>query len=117
MRETPLYRYYAFGYNYHGLRSFGEGFRVHGESRSLVDDIDGFLATLRELELQVTIVAAGELWRIRERADAMPKDAKADATLASEVRDAVERSMRRSTLNYRSSRPLFLLQSALRLRA
>jgi hypothetical protein len=90
MRETNIYEYYRFGYNYRRLRFDVKGDRIRGEKPSLAASIDNFVATLVDLSLVVTANAAKELDDLREKLDTLPEDGKVDAALAVEVREALQ---------------------------
>lgn len=87
MRETNIYMYYAFGYNYHLLYKEPGNRLVHGDGDSLVSMIDGFFDKLDELDLQVTRKAAYELREVRKRLDDIEEEAVTEE-LASEVSEA-----------------------------
>jgi len=91
MRETNIYPYYAFGYNYYILRYNSEGIPVHGTHDGLIARLDKFFARLHELDLRVTSTAAADLEAIRELARKMPENAKADKALAAQVKKAVDK--------------------------
>jgi hypothetical protein len=92
MRETDIYTYFRFGYNYYYLQNDSEGIAFHGpDSNSLIVLIDEFLATLKELDLQVTQNVAVDLRNIRLKINSLPKDAKVDKVLANEVEEATQK--------------------------
>jgi hypothetical protein len=91
MQETNIYEYHVFGYNYYILRFKTEGYAVHGDLDALIPTIDTFLSSLRDLNLQVTEMAAEELKIIREEASKLPEAAVVDSTLANRVREACNR--------------------------
>ncbi|MCK4546135.1 MAG: hypothetical protein KAW17_01725 [Candidatus Eisenbacteria sp.] len=90
MRRTKIYKYFAFGYNYHLLRFYNEDTPVHGRGDTLLSRVDEFVDNLDDLNLKVTRQAAKKLLRIRADARRLPKDAKVDSALAQRVSEAVE---------------------------
>ena len=88
MKETAIYEYYAFGFNYHLLRQQNQGTLVRNGTNSLAANIDGFFEKLSELNLQVTNAASDRLRTIRARLDEMDEDAVVDEELSKQVRAA-----------------------------
>ena len=85
MRETQVYEYYAFGYNYYLLQNECKGIKIHGRRDSLLTRIRDFRETLKELDLQVTLQACENLKKIYYRARKLPKDATVDDDLAKKI--------------------------------
>lgn len=92
MRETNIYEYYAFGYNYHNLLHLSPGHSVHKGRNSLLSRINEFFKRLDELDLRVTSKASIDLKNIAERAKKMPKDSRVDSVLSTEVQKAVSKA-------------------------
>ncbi len=91
MRETRIFNYFVFGYNYHSLRFALKGRPARGKKAPALETfIDKFLAELNELDLEVTQVAANDLRKIREGLDELPEDAIVDEELAARVKKAVD---------------------------
>jgi len=90
MRETQIYNYYMFGYNYYLLSNENNNILVHGKPDSLITRIDEFFNTLKELDLQVTQTAAIALTKIRDKLESLPKETKIDINLAKEVQAAIQ---------------------------
>lgn len=90
MLETDVYSYYAFGYNYHILRTSTAGKSVRGND-SLESILDEFFGHLDNLNLQVTSQAAQDLREIRNRLGSLPEDDLVDAKLSNEVCEACEK--------------------------
>ncbi|MCK4791983.1 MAG: hypothetical protein KAV87_50085 [Desulfobacteraceae bacterium] len=88
MRETDIFRYYAFGFNYYLLRYTKSGIAIHEILRQRIED---FFSFLDELDLQVTKQAGGVLEEIAEELRELPGNATVDEALAKRVRETVER--------------------------
>jgi hypothetical protein len=84
MKETPLYGYYAFGYNYHILRAHSTG----KKAEALRGSVAQFLQNLEELNLPVTRQAAVALDALLEEIKKMPNDAVIDEAFATRVTNA-----------------------------
>lgn len=91
MRETDIFGYFLFGYNYYLLRFFHENKPVHKGEDSLINRLKEFFDYLNELDLQVTRMAAGDLINIFEKVKKLPEDAEVDTALAKEVHTAVNK--------------------------
>lgn len=91
MRETNIYEYYCFGYNYYVLRYMTLGKSVHEGRSSLLNSMKEFFSFLHDLDLQVTKKAAVGLFRVAEKAKKLPKDAKVDKALADEIQESMEK--------------------------
>ena len=85
MRETEIYEYYAFGYNYYLLRHR----EPTGTTEQLASDIDDFLEKLSELDLQVTLRVGERLSDVRNELRPMTVGTVVNSALATRVRDAV----------------------------
>lgn len=90
MRETRIYKYHAFGYNYSLLRLYEGNEPVQGGPNSTAGRIQSVLSMLEELGLRVTLQAASKLRVVLGEALALPPDTVAVAPLVQRVRDAVE---------------------------
>jgi hypothetical protein len=91
MLETPIFRYYAFGYNYRGLRFSTEGRKVKGEPNSLEDTIRELFEFLDELDLPVTKNVAADLMKVQDSLKDLANDANVDGALAARVSEACEK--------------------------
>ena len=87
MQKKDLYGYYAFGYNYHLLRSEGAMGRTGAEA---IGVINRFIESLTELELQVTRKIAEGLITVSQQ---IKKDSieKIDQVHANKIRDEIEK--------------------------
>ncbi len=95
MKESKIYKYYAFGYNYRVLRYPSVGWSLFSgdealKNKGFVGLLEDFFTNLEELNLQVTQVAAAKLKETAERVKALPKDSKLDATLCKEFSERIE---------------------------
>lgn len=91
MKKTEIFEYWAFGYDYYLLRYECDGIPIHGPIDSLTARLDEFFIRVDDLNLQVTKSAAADLREIYQRAKKMPKDAKVDSKLASEITTVINR--------------------------
>src|SRR2546425_89730 len=92
MRETPIYLYYAFGYNYRLLRVENKGVKAKGgQGNALEGRITRFLKNLDELDLPVTRGAAADLERIRDEVQKLADDTVVDDALSTRVRNAADK--------------------------
>lgn len=92
MRETPIYQYYAFGYNYHTLRRLSQGGKAKGTGMSTLEGrITRFLRSLENLDLPVTAGAADDLREVLDEVQNLGGDPLVDEPLATRVRAAVEK--------------------------
>jgi hypothetical protein len=84
MRETDIFSYFAFGYNYYILRLVTKGVTFE----RLGKEIDDFFEKLEELNLQVTNKAAGDLRNIRAELRDSDQEQLVDVALAERVKEA-----------------------------
>lgn len=89
MRETEIYGYYSFGYNYCLLRYESKDSPVHGGTESLISRINDFFEFLELLDLRVTMRAADELIDLRGKLKKEPQNAKVDTKLAAKVQEII----------------------------
>jgi hypothetical protein len=85
MRESNIYGYYIFGYNYCVLRGGVEGKQVHGDPDSLIADLKAFFSNLDDFDLGVTKEAAADLLEIASELPRLPPTSKVDAPLAQRI--------------------------------
>lgn len=87
MKRSPIYTYYRFGYNYFFLKYRTLGHSVHD---ILIPQLKDFFAQLKDLNLEVTNIAAKDLNKLLTRVEKMPSTIKVDAELAKEIEVAVK---------------------------
>jgi hypothetical protein len=87
VKESKIYQYYAFGWNYSILRKPIVGAEISGE----IERLKRFFDTLAELNLQVTQTAAEKLKEVMERLERLPKGRTLDQQLATEIRDELNK--------------------------
>lgn len=90
MKETDIYTYYAFGYNYGLLGDGFEGKAIRGGKDSLETALNDFFQKLEELDLRVTLQAATDLKAIAKRIKSASSSGTVTDKLATEVSDAVD---------------------------
>lgn len=92
MRETDIYTYFAFGYNYNNLRTRSVGQHIKGLG-SVQETLEELFDNLDSLNLQVTRRAASDLRDIfQEILEMQDEEAKlVDQALANRISDACEK--------------------------
>src|SRR5262245_9106923 len=90
MKERDIFRYYSFGYNYYILRHLTAGRKKVGGENAVSILIDQFLASIEELELEVTGRVARDLRTIRKELENSAPEDSVDAALATRVSDACD---------------------------
>lgn len=88
MKKTPIYAYFAFGYNYCLLRQGVKGAPVHGTD-SLESRLGEFFQFVDDLNLQVTNQLATSLRLLLKKAKNLPVDAKVDERTGADVAEWV----------------------------
>jgi len=88
MRETHIYKYYAFGYNYYILKNIGLSNTAKSDGHSKLQE---FLNTLKELDLKVSTQAAKELYEIFESIKKLPEESQISEDVAKRVQAIVDR--------------------------
>lgn len=85
MRETEIFKYFAFGYNYYLLHYENTGNLIREGKNALLPRITEFLETLDELSLNVTKQAAVGLENLSQKLKKTSKEKKVDAELQGKV--------------------------------
>lgn len=94
MQSVTLFRYWQFGTGFRYLQDAKEGYIIHGKSY-VIDNIDSLFKKLEDLNLRVTIRAAGDLRSLLTELKATPADSKLDAPQARKLNNTV-RSLRQT---------------------
>jgi hypothetical protein len=89
MESVTLYRYWQFGTSFRYLQDANEGYGIHGRA-FIVGNLEAFFVKLDELNLRVTIRAAGHLKKLLEELKETPPDSKLDATQARKLNTTVK---------------------------
>ncbi len=89
MQSVPVYRFWSFGTNVRYLQDAREGFNVHGAG-NILKNIETLFQRLEELELRVTVRAAGDLKKFETEMKATPTDTKLTAAQATKLSGTVK---------------------------
>lgn len=88
MQSVTLYRYWQFGTGFRYLQDAKEGYDIHGAS-VIIGNIEGLFKKLEDLNLRVTIRAAGDLRLLLKTFKETPPESKLDATQARKLSSTV----------------------------
>ncbi|ELE7133155.1 hypothetical protein RB977_002594 [Vibrio harveyi] len=89
MKETEIYSYYAFGFNYQYLKRGVEG----KTNQEVYDDVTRlYLDEIKGLELQVTLQVISELNEIVDELALLPEEDKIDIETARKIKEILEKS-------------------------
>lgn len=86
MKETSIYAYYAFGYNYNLLRESGGGWNP----AELIEELERYLDQITQLELQVTSHVVGRLRKEFEEIRKLKPDEGVPAAIVKKIREIIE---------------------------
>lgn len=94
MQSVTLFRYWQFGTGFRYLQDAKEGYNIHGSSY-VIGNIESLFKKLEDLNLRVTIRAAGDLRSLLKELKATEADSKLDASQARKLNSTV-RSLRQT---------------------
>lgn len=94
MQSVTLYRYWQFGTGFRYLQDAKQGYGIHG-SAQIVGNIEALFKKLEDLNLRVTIRAAGDLRGLLKDLKETPAESKLDAVQARKLNSTV-RSLRQT---------------------
>jgi len=89
LQSVTLYRYWQFGTGFRFLQDAGVGVTIHG-SGFILGNLEALFKKLSDLDLRVTIRAAGDLLELHAELKATPAGSKLDAAQANKLNATVK---------------------------